>query len=392
MQELLDKRTRNSKTFSLGGRRYAWDGQIGAKHYKEDERGLAGPWVDIDTTIRNGKVRAAPYDLDIRTNGLPGFWYKSKHSGEFNIALEQAMGRKPRRSDPIIEGNRAIWKDVFPDFDMVLVAGTCGAKLFGILKTPNAPFEHEMLIEKHAGRAILQAIRPAMDAAGQELGMEEILTPRGRIERLVRIEHKIAYPITDATTVSEQVGAQDDDAFERGDGSFDTAATLVLLQAYTDTGHRDYACVGARFQTVNVPQGATIENGAYLEVEVWHTSYDDPNLVIYGNDTDSADDFSTEADIIDTRVRTTESASWVATGVGTGWYGSAIEIKTIIKEIVDRGSWAANNHMAFMWIANTDGSEKLYFYSYDEGDNTHGPKLWFQYTAVTVDLSYSCVV
>ena len=60
MIELIEKRSRNSKVFYLGkspdGRdRYAWDGGIGAIHYKDNYADPNELWKDIDLT---GKVIA----------------------------------------------------------------------------------------------------------------------------------------------------------------------------------------------------------------------------------------------------------------------------------------------------------------------------------------------
>ncbi len=95
--EIIKKRTRNSKTHHLSGNRYSWDGSIGAIHYKEKPNDPKSAWLDIDTTISpSGKVTKAPFDLDIFLNGLPGFRFKSKESGEFVIRIKTARERRQR--------------------------------------------------------------------------------------------------------------------------------------------------------------------------------------------------------------------------------------------------------------------------------------------------------
>ena len=58
--ELIEKRTRNSKTHSLGGRKYAWDGTIGSIHYWEDG------WKEIDNVFESAQ---APWDWQMLKAG-----------------------------------------------------------------------------------------------------------------------------------------------------------------------------------------------------------------------------------------------------------------------------------------------------------------------------------
>lgn len=59
--ELIEKRTRNSKTHHLGGRKYAWDGTIGSIHYSEN-----GEWKDIDNAFEPALV---PWDWQMLKAG-----------------------------------------------------------------------------------------------------------------------------------------------------------------------------------------------------------------------------------------------------------------------------------------------------------------------------------
>ena len=70
-QELIEKRTRNSKTHYLGkspeGRdRFAWDGTIGSIHYKDNPQDEAEQWKDIDNAF---EPALAPWDWQMLKAG-----------------------------------------------------------------------------------------------------------------------------------------------------------------------------------------------------------------------------------------------------------------------------------------------------------------------------------
>lgn len=190
------------------------------------------------------------------------------------------------------------------------------------------------------------------------------------------------------TSIDEYVAASEDDARENGDGSWkDYTYTTNPIRSKTNPGASNYYCCGCRF-TPDIPQGATIIS-AYVEMYQNHPD-NDCNCTLYGNDVDDADDFATDTNII-SRTRTSASVDWSQDDIGQGnWFGSAIEIKTIIQEIVNRPGWAANQGLVLLFIANTDVSKDCYFYSYDTG-GTNDPHLRVEYE-VAVAEAYGFVV
>ncbi len=60
MIELIEKRTRNSKTHSLGGRKFSWDGTIGSLHYEDNG------WQEIDNIF---EPTLAPWDWEMLKAG-----------------------------------------------------------------------------------------------------------------------------------------------------------------------------------------------------------------------------------------------------------------------------------------------------------------------------------
>src|SRR5690606_38863613 len=67
--------------------------------------------------------------------------------------------------------------------------------------------------------------------------------------------------------------------------------------------------VGMRFRSLNIPQGAII-NSAYLQFTADQTDSGTTNLIIYGENVDSANQFSNGRRNISNRPKTTASVSW----------------------------------------------------------------------------------
>jgi len=396
--ELLAKRTRNSKTFFLGkapdGReRYAWHGTIGAIHYRDNPKAEASPWLDIDTAIdAQGKVRTAPYDLDVYLTGMAGFHYKSKDSGEFDIRLSKARegpgGRKVIRPDmqvkPIIEGNTVRWPNLYPDTDVVLEAQNDRVILKRILKSNKAPLEYEVTVQELAeGVAQLRPVRPAVDANGQMLKMEESAIAGGRTERL-KLEavegelQPIAYPIEDDTEVNEQVGASSDDYSI----FFELNTNYVYMGNYA-SGPILYSH-GLRFTTLNVPKGSAISTAILTYTCEIAQSGTVCRLKVKGEAHDDAPTFIKDVDAYWARTRTAEG-TWEDWDISSAWTKDAEytspDIKGIIEEIVNRDGWVANNDLVvFVEEDGADDNARRYAYSWDK-DSSKAAKLAIAYSA-----------
>lgn len=166
------------------------------------------------------------------------------------------------------------------------------------------------------------------------------------------------------------------------DGHFQPGAATIfsssgaILKANSDTLASNRYTAFFRFDTVDVPAGATITD-AYLTVTCVSTGVDDPNLTIMGVDADdpAAPTNDTEGDAL---ARTTATVEWIATGVGDSGVNTP-SITTIVQEIVDRGGWATGQAMQFLLEGNDDSAITCRFDSYD---NTTGiATLTIDYTA-----------
>lgn len=183
-----------------------------------------------------------------------------------------------------------------------------------------------------------------------------------------------------AVELDLQVATSEDDAYELGDGGFSYTTNTIHTLSHTDPTHNFYRCAGMRFQSVAIPKGATISR-AYIEAFVSSLYMsDDPNLKIYGNAVDDANDFNTEADVIG-RARTTAFTSWVQNGIGHSDWKQSPDISSVIQEIVDRASWASGNSIVLLLIANTDVAQTygLQVDAWNYSDHSHAPKLHIEY-------------
>ncbi|MBA6358018.1 hypothetical protein [Colwellia sp. BRX8-3] len=107
--------------------------------------------------------------------------------------------------------------------------------------------------------------------------------------------------------------------------------------------------VGMRFQNVNIPQGATI-NSAYIVFETDERDSGATTLVIFGEDADSANQFSSVANnISNNRAKTSAAVNWAPSAWNTiSALHQTPDLSRIIQEIVDRAGWLANNNLVLI--------------------------------------------
>lgn len=154
----------------------------------------------------------------------------------------------------------------------------------------------------------------------------------------------------------------------------------AALNANSTTGY-----IGLIFYGLEDLEGATIDE-AHLECYFTSGSFDDPDVSIYGNDTDiTLTVFTTTSNQISGLTPTSAAVAWDAGSVGTGWENSP-DIKTVIQEIIDRPGWSGDR-ITIVIKGATSGS-LMRIRSYD-GATTEAAKLVINYTVaspVTVEL------
>jgi len=167
------------------------------------------------------------------------------------------------------------------------------------------------------------------------------------IQRLLLAWLLLQFSSAVAVTVSVRVEADNDDAEERiSDGEMYRDSTDLEM------GFDDFVgglqIVGMRFTSVAIPQGATI-NSAYLQFETDETDSGSTNVVIFGENVNTANEFSNADDDISARPRTTASTNWNPSSWNSvNELHQTPDIASIIKEIVDRAGWSSGNDLVIM--------------------------------------------
>ena len=197
-------------------------------------------------------------------------------------------------------------------------------------------------------------------------------------------------PLAAALSVSGQVSQSSDDAEEAGPdatgshppGYMDFTSSDIEFTTDKDTGggySGGTQKIGMRFNTLNVPRGATITN-AYIILRA--ETADSPNtntsttsLTLRGQAADNPTTFTSTAYDITNRSTTAASVAWTPTSWTTGSDYNSPDLKAIVQEIVNRSGWASGNSMAF--IITGSGSRTAESWN---GTGTNQPRLVIEYS------------
>ncbi len=142
--------------------------------------------------------------------------------------------------------------------------------------------------------------------------------------------------------------------------------------------------ISLRFTDVTIAQGTTI-NSAKITFVAYGTKTVALVSKIEGVDEDNTAEFViSPEDTARTRTKTTANVAWSGSIGQTNGNGlDTPEIKTIVQEIINRGSWSSGNAMAFWLSDNGTGSgEYLSLYEYND-DPTKAALLTIDYDSGT---------
>lgn len=125
-RELKAKRTRSSKTYSLGNGLYQSVIYPDAVHYRNEK----GEWEDIDRTLtpENGSCRDHSGDLAVQlapggsvilTKGEHSLSWKISDAANVEATPENAAAAFPRHNENRRIENKVVYADIFPDVDFV---------------------------------------------------------------------------------------------------------------------------------------------------------------------------------------------------------------------------------------------------------------------------------
>jgi len=371
-----------------GRKRYAINASIDVIQMKED----GGEWEDIDTTLgKDGIPTKVPYEITPYLNGLPGFHYKSKQSGEFDVRIKEArldsisitpISPKPSVK-PVIKDRTITWTDLYPDVDVVLTAFNTGVSLNRIIKAPTAPLEYDVEItETGKGQAQLRPLQPAEDAEGQLILMEEKPTIDGRTETLklevveqegIEVKH-IAYPIRDSTIIDDQPpAAGTDDGYQcEGTGVMNNDSNLLKARSNSATNNRYWILM--RWE-VDIDQSSTIDV-AYFNSFFYMGDADSPNCEMHFEYNATPATTTTDANDITDRTITGASTPWVDTGLSVDWQESP-SIVDPLQEVIDDFTVDA---VALILVGNSDFDSWHFTYSWELSSHEYAPNIYIEYS------------
>lgn len=177
----------------------------------------------------------------------------------------------------------------------------------------------------------------------------------------------------DEVTVSVKVMDGNDDVEESGDGSGSMYLTSSDLEL-TEDGSKGNQTIGILFRDVPVPAGMEIKS-ASIKFIADASGSDVTSLSIVGETDNTPDDFSTLANDVSDRLKTTSSVNWSPSSWTTEGSYSTVDISDLVQEMIDNPLWSVNDKMVFM-ITGTGGRSA---YSYD-GDSDKAPELIVSYS------------
>jgi hypothetical protein len=170
------------------------------------------------------------------------------------------------------------------------------------------------------------------------------------------------------------VAASADDAYQTGSTVTltDTAAILADPNQY----------LGLRFQTLGIPQGATIIS-AVVDLVINDTSKNDAQGTWYGQDADDAATFTTGSNDISSRASTTATVAWTTNDLGSaGATCTSPDLSTIIQEVVDRPGWTSGNDLVLIY-QHTDTTDNFQVSTFDHATH-NAPQLRVEWGPVDV--------
>jgi hypothetical protein len=370
-EEILEKRTDNSKTFVNPDGTFTWGGKIGAIHYKEDYENDT-EWKEIDTTLvdmgDHFLMDKAPIVVKVYKDKV-GYEITARRSGhKFTVELD---GKNPDEKDVEFEfdvqSDRVrLWKTIKTNkISSLKWKITEENKAIGLhsLKFRENPEAIDLVEKDEKG----DAKKVVVETSKTPIDIKSFYWEEKNLKSNLKID----------TDVNYQVGASADDGYVSINSSTFKSGNDPLT--YGNISGVTYG-IWFRLLNVAVAQGSTI-SAAYFDIYGYSGAGSSINSNIYGNNADTATNPTTVAEYNGKAV-TTAFVPWDTTAART--YNvkySSPDIKDVIGEIIARGGWVSGNALMILHKNDNSGSSSRDAYqSYDES-TTKCPKLYITYTA-----------
>lgn len=404
--EVLNKRTLNSKTFNKGGGKFKLFKFFGAIHYKNNFDDTTEEWKEIDLTpqeqVNKFVISEAPYNLEVAKNQV-GFAYTSKRGGSVTARLkaidDNLLKDLNLNLNARLENNKIYWDDVRPGLDIYIELRSSGVEFFKVLKNDQAPTKLEWEIEEDENsRFISKMVSSGIDNQKRQVKIINTIVDGGVVEgkksynlieqfepKTAVIEDKrkrikswvdeIEYPLLiDVPDITEDITDSIDDGHHGTDpGGWDTDG-IGNRWVVGDSGVAYKYYGGLRFQTLAIPQAATIDL-ANLKVKIANLAGSAPANKFYADDVDDAPAFS-NANLPNGITKTSASADFNPAGTGA----FTVAVTSIVQEIIDRGGWSSNNDIRFGFFGDQGGGLKNVYVSDYAGGQADAAHLEIDFT------------
>ena len=165
-----------------------------------------------------------------------------------------------------------------------------------------------------------------------------------------------SFEVTLEITLSIALSHPDDDVEEAETDSHGVQGQMDIGSSDLEMGEIDGGfgkeVIGVRFRGVNIPSGVTVKS-ATIVFMCDATGSGPVNLRIHGEDEDNSAEYTADPFNLTSRTKTTASTLWtVAPWLAVGDKGpdqTTVDLKDVVQEIINRGGWAANNAMNFIF-------------------------------------------
>lgn len=382
MEEIVSKRSINSKSFDLENGQTRVEISQHTLHYKQDD-----DWLPIDTNIEfelgfGYKIKKANYNLRFFENKLRFGFSK-------NVYIEYGLPSDGKT----ITNNICSFANAWNNTDLEYICENKGIKNNIILNNSEAPMEFNFPVSLQ--NCSLEVIDNSVNIISNDAIIGIIPAPymidgKGNIGDVAigyngdgitfvadsKWLETAVYPvIIDPSTY--QTAANGDDGNSYDTNQF-TASGNTATIGNTYTGFDLFA----RFPNVTVAQGSTITaaNISYLSAHTVTGSAPITKIHLNKSTNAVAPTNRTEFNAL---TLSTAYTNWTMPNVNNdAWYDSP-DIASVVQEIVNQGSWASGN--AMMLLHKNNGSSSNYYRNvrtYEFG-STSGPKLVITYSSGT---------
>jgi len=353
-QEVLSRRSRNAKTFDMGGGMYRLCAGVMAVHHHDGKH-----WRDIDLSVteRDGVLVCDGAGYTARFDPVvPGVLLEGDQ-GEAEIVLEQIGASKAVAAPKYrLDGNEVVYD--YGDYSIHAEVRPGAVEFYKLLKTSAAPRRFEWRVIKEKRRMKFSRKSAGRDAGKHNLQMatssqddryiEEWTGKVGKIKdaktRKKKWVDEVEYPVlVDAAVLVNVADASDTGNEQEGSPYWNPGQGTAGCKVYPSFLRLNF---GARFQALPIPRGVKITE-AHLKITNFNAVRYNMAMKLYGDLVSDAPAFA-NSDLPSGIDKSSQKVTMPATfPVDTPM---SLDVAGIMNSIVRLDNWTAGNDMRFAML------------------------------------------